>query len=262
MLDTMKVDGYMQALHAKVQGTWNLHDLLPQDLDFFVMLSSISGIIGNVSQANYAAANTFLDAMAEYRNCRGMAATTLDLGVITGVGHLAENRELAESMARQGFHATDKAQLLLLMRQAVLNPHRQCGRNQIVSGLGAWSNVSIPALSRPMFSHFRRITKSESERQQESEDDDLPSLKSLGLKEATERICSAIQSRLSDLCMIPVEDIHAYKGLTDYGIDSLVAVELRNWIFRRFNCTLPILELMSTKTIDKLSASIAERVLS
>ncbi|THW31619.1 polyketide synthase [Aureobasidium pullulans] len=262
MLETMTLNGYTQGLHAKVQGTWNLHELLPQDLDFFVMLSSISGVIGNISQANYAAANTFLDAMAEYRNLRGMAATTLDLGVITGVGHLAENRDLAESMARQGFHATNKAQLLSLMRQAVLHPRRQRGQNQIVSGLGAWSNDSIPAFSRQMFSHFRRITKSESERQQEPEDDGLPNLKTLGLKEATERICNAVQSRLSDLCMIPVEDIHAYKGLTDYGIDSLVAIELRNWIFRRFNCTLPILELMSTKPIDKLSASIAERVLS
>lgn len=61
---------YQDALSCKVQGSWNLHNMaieLRQDLDFFIILSSISGIHGNKGQANYASANSFLDAFASYR---------------------------------------------------------------------------------------------------------------------------------------------------------------------------------------------------
>jgi hypothetical protein len=74
-------------------GTWNLHELLPTDLDFFVVLSSIAGIIGSVSQANYAAGNTFQDALVHYRQKKGLAAQSLDLGLMTGIGYVEEHQD-------------------------------------------------------------------------------------------------------------------------------------------------------------------------
>jgi hypothetical protein len=78
---------------ATCTGTWNLHELLPTDLDFFVVLSSLAGIIGSVSQANYAAGNTFQDALAHYRQKKGLAAQSLDLGVMMGIGYVEEHRD-------------------------------------------------------------------------------------------------------------------------------------------------------------------------
>ncbi len=72
-------------------GTWNLHELLPKDLDFFIVLSSLAGIIGSVSQGNYAAGNTFQDALVHYRRSKGLAAQSLDIGVMTGIGYVEEH---------------------------------------------------------------------------------------------------------------------------------------------------------------------------
>lgn len=77
--------------NTSLSGTWNLHELLPQDLEFFVVLSSLAGIIGSVSQSNYAAGNTFLDALVHYRRQKGMSAHSLDIGVMTGIGYVEEH---------------------------------------------------------------------------------------------------------------------------------------------------------------------------
>lgn len=94
----MTVDDFHTSIHAKVQGTWNLHhaslEVLKQPLDFFTMLSSISGVVGREGQANYAAANTFLDAFASYRQSQGLRANAVDLGMIVDVGYIAEDESL------------------------------------------------------------------------------------------------------------------------------------------------------------------------
>lgn len=82
------------------------------------MLSSVSGIIGNVSLANYAAGNTFLDAFASYRSLQGLPATTLDLGVISRIGFVAENEELTKGIRRRGFETTNEAKLMTLIQVA------------------------------------------------------------------------------------------------------------------------------------------------
>ncbi|KAL4958981.1 KR domain-containing protein [Aspergillus stella-maris] len=89
-----------KALRAKVQTTQNLHNQLPSNLDFFILLSSLAGIVGSVSQSNYAAGNTFQDAFAAYRQSIGQRATSLDLGYMTDVGIVAETRKYA-SRAQQ-----------------------------------------------------------------------------------------------------------------------------------------------------------------
>lgn len=81
------------AVDSKVKSTWNLHTLLPQQLDFFIMLSSLAGIIGTLGQSNYGAGNTFQDCMARYRTANGLKATALDLGWIGDVGIIAENQD-------------------------------------------------------------------------------------------------------------------------------------------------------------------------
>lgn len=78
----MTREGYVTAINPKVQGSWNLHEIFPStQLDFFIMLSSLVGVAGNVSQANYSAGGSFQDALARYRNARGLPAVTLDLGI-------------------------------------------------------------------------------------------------------------------------------------------------------------------------------------
>ena len=78
------------AIDPKIKRSWNLHKSLSRDLDFFILLSSFNGIMGSMGQSNYAAGNTYQDALAHYRVSQGEKAVALDLGRIKSVGYAAE----------------------------------------------------------------------------------------------------------------------------------------------------------------------------
>ena len=90
------MDKWLGATQPKIKGTWNLHSCMPHDLDFFIILSSMSGIIGNTAQANYCAGNTYEDALAHYRHKQGLAATTLNVGLVTDASHFNESSTIED----------------------------------------------------------------------------------------------------------------------------------------------------------------------
>ena len=106
-------DDWRTVVDPKIQGTWNLHHALkhkPQT--FFVLFSSISGIVGTRGQAAYAAANTFLDSFVSYRHRLGLPASALDIGMMTGIGYLAENTSLQDLLKAQDNHALSETDLI------------------------------------------------------------------------------------------------------------------------------------------------------
>lgn len=90
----MTLEDWNAAIGPKVTGTWNLHTVLEHSLDFFVVFGSISATCGNAGQANYAAANSFLDAFVQYRRSKGLPASVLDLGFVGDVGVVSQDPKL------------------------------------------------------------------------------------------------------------------------------------------------------------------------
>lgn len=156
LLDKMSADDWNTSVKPKVQGTINLYDCLPKDLDFFIMLSSVSGITGNASQGNNAAASTFMDAFAEHRRSLGLRGTSLDLGVIRRVGHVAEDVELTKAMERQGLDETTEKDLVALIQSAILG---RISSSQVVTGLGTYkpATASGSVSNSPLFSEYRNM---------------------------------------------------------------------------------------------------------
>lgn len=261
MYEKMTLDDYRAVIRPKVHGTWNLHNFLPKDMDFFVMESSVSGIVGNTAQAAYAAGNTFLDAFASYRNSLGLPATTIDLGAISGVGYLARNDELKKAMERQGFAFTDEKNLMRLIQFAIQNPRREDNLAHTITGLGTWQESnSLDALNTPMFSYFRRLASSGGSSDTSSVNTLRKLLKeSKTLDAASEAICGALIEKVASRSGLPVENVSTDKSMPDYGIDSLVAVELRNWIAKEMDSTVPILELLVSEPLTALATKIAKR---
>ena len=259
----MTLENYQNVLAPKLTGTWNLHRNLPRDLDFFVMLSSISGVIGNATQAAYAAGSTFMDSLATYRNALGLHAVSLDLGTITDVGYLAENRDLAEKMARQGFQGTGTSTLMSLIEAAILQPRDGSGISQIVTGMGQWKQgESLGNFDAPLFSHFRHRFRLKSDRRISDTSigilrEELKSAKSLD--EATGLICDIVRERIAAHLSIAGESINPADGISEYGVDSHVAIELRNWISKTMDSTISILDILSSGSLLELAGKIASK---
>ena len=260
----MSLEDYNAVTRPKVQGTWNLHNHLPKDMDFFLMLSSVSGIVGNATQAAYAAGSTFMDAFATWRNSLGLPAVTIDLGVILGVGYLANNKELTHAMERQGFEGTNEKLLMALINSAIRDPCRRGPLAQTVTGLGTWKEGdSLSSLDLPLFSHFRRRALKGADGASLGGDpsgrvrDVLRKVKTLN--EAAEIICTALMEKIASRSSISVDNVSSARPISDYGIDSLVAVEMRNWITKEMGSTVPILELLANNSLLQLSMKIAQR---
>ncbi|KAK6826286.1 hypothetical protein RU639_005388 [Aspergillus parasiticus] len=261
-IERMTLADYTTVLGPKYHGTWNLHRYLPTNLNWFIMLSSISGIIGNATQAAYAAGSTFMDSFATYRNSLGLPAVSLDLGVITEVGYLAENKELASKMEQQGFQGTDTKTLMTLIEVAITSYQKDRMTSQIITGLGQWkAGRSLPNFDAPLFSHFRRLHLDTSVSPQTEIPDtlrqDLQATKTY--EDATAVIYTALSARVATHLSIPVDSINPTGPITEYGIDSHVAVELRNWISKHIEGTVPILEILASSSLMELAGKIADR---
>ncbi|OQE83792.1 hypothetical protein PENNAL_c0030G06593 [Penicillium nalgiovense] len=260
MLDKMSLEDYLAVLRPKMHGTWNLHVHLPMDLDFFLMESSVSGIIGNTAQASYAAANTFLDAFSRYRRSRGQPATTIDLGAVSGVGYIAQNEELKQAMQRQGFDFTDETSLMHFLEFAIANSTREPHLAHIIIGLGAYHpDTSLPALSTPMFSRYRMLSSCAT-KISNSNDTLRQALKqSKTLNSAADVVLAALVDHIVSHTGVPIENVSTSQSLQDYGIDSLAAVEFRNWLSKEMESVVPIFELLAAESLAVLASKIAGR---
>lgn len=259
----MSLQDYNDVMRPKIDGIWNLHNRLPKsDLDFFIMLSSLVGRIGDPSQAAYAAASVFQDAFADYRNRQGLPAVTLDLGKVVDIGIVAEN--FAARRALMGVWSRDLRQdeVMGMIKSAITTPLRTHGSGSRIIGLKAWSPKADPVFQAPIFSHFRRAAIGRSPMSDLQGSTVPPIRKALrqakSLKDATDKICDELRSKLSSLLMIPVEDVRPSKSMSEHGMDSLVAVEMRNWILRELDSAIPILELMANVSLSQLSAHVAK----
>jgi acyl transferase domain-containing protein/acyl carrier protein len=109
---------FYRVVEPKAYGAWNLHrHTRSRQLDHFVLFSSLASIVGNIGQANYAAANAFLDGLAGYRRALGLPGLTVNWGPIAEVGFVARNPEVARQLERMGFIGYRPSEALALLEE-------------------------------------------------------------------------------------------------------------------------------------------------
>jgi hypothetical protein len=264
----MTFEEWQQSLAPKVQGTWNLHNfLLDQELDFFILLSSLAGVVGNASQAGYCAASTFQDAFAEYRNSLGLPAVSLDLGMVNDVGYVSEREVTKSHLESLGFRGISEQELMSMLHYAICNSVIEKQPGQIITKFGtADPNKITPGSEYNRFSYSNKSNIARHSRQSTEDETALTALRvhdtllsTKSFDEAVRQICSALVAKLGLLVMAPIEEILPTNSLAHYGMDSLVAVEMRNWLGRELEVTVPILELLANQSIVQLSEKLAKR---
>lgn len=275
IIEHMAFTQWQRALAPKLYGTRNIVEALGDEVDFMVVLSSLCGVWGNPSQANYAAGNAYQDAVARNRSSRGRPAVTIDLGAVESVGYVAnaQDVDVGERLLRNSGHRSlTEAEALGLVDYAIRRPRRAAARvSQIASGM---SGAGAYALRDPRFSIMVRQAASDARRAGAggpgggggggagaasgpvSMHEHI--LTAGSPTEAAGCVQSALVARLSDMFAIPETDIDPRKPLAHFGVDSLVAVELRNWIVPNARVEMTIFELLKSPSLSELAAKVVK----
>ncbi|KAJ5822474.1 hypothetical protein N7447_004814 [Penicillium robsamsonii] len=265
VFESMTHEDYLAALNPKVQGTFNLHTLLPTDLRFFILLSSISGFGGNAGQANYAAGGSYQDALARHRASLGLPAVSIDLGMVSSVGVVAGTQHVADHLEKLGLRAISEHEVWALIESAIRHPIRTPETCHVVTGLPGGFVRSDSAVCWNRDARFAVLE------QKDSSASGLASTSNpgAGLKEqlsaatttaeATTVIQSALITKLAEMFSHSQEEIDPSLPLAQFGVDSLVAVELRNWSVATVQADCSIFDVMHAASVTGLAAKMAEK---
>ena len=277
---------WTEACAPKVQGTWNLHNASISeglDLEFFVLMSSLSGTIGNPGQANYASANTFLDAFAQYRNNNGLPASSIDLGAVKDIGYVSENSALMQKMEASGFKGLKEQEVLDALSVAMTpkakrnfqpsNPGSEfVDHSTFVLGLVPTMPLTSPS-NRAVWKTDRRMAVYHNT----SSIDTDPAASTASLKiyiasakadmsilesgDAASFFATEIGKKLFQLLMQPEEELNTSLSLADLGLDSLVGTELAAWWKQMFGFKTSVLEMLGKGTLESLGQHAADGLL-
>ncbi|KAF2139471.1 uncharacterized protein K452DRAFT_232273 [Aplosporella prunicola CBS 121167] len=268
ILEQMTLANFQTAIRPKVHGTWNLHKQFaqPNSLDFFVILSSIVGVAGNASQSNYAAAGAYQDALARWRVSQGLPGVAIDLGAVKAIGVAAETAGVLGRLQRTGHMPLSEEQVLGVLGSAVLAPYEA----QVVVGLNSgpgkhWDSNGEAQLGRD--ARYSGLAQRKTEGGQASGAAGGPDAGTLASKiaaagsldEATGAVGAAIAAKLADIFLLPVEEIELAHRPAHYGIDSLVAVELRNMLVQQAAAEVSIFGIIQSASLTALAADVAAK---
>ncbi|KAL4925328.1 type I polyketide synthase [Aspergillus undulatus] len=274
ILERMTINDYEAALNPKVKASWNLHTQLRNaDLDFFIFLSSMSGVGGVPSQSNYSAGNAYEDALAHWRVSQGLPAVAIDLGPVKGIGYVAENAAVSDRLTRLGLYPVTEEQVLRVLESAILSPFDR----QIAVGLNQgpgphWDPDAALSIGRD--ARFKALRY----RQNPAVHTDGPNgragagagvgvstslaaqLSAAASKQEAEKVViDAITTKLAAIFMIPTAHIEPSRHLSVYGLDSLGAVELRNMLSLQLAAEVSIFSIMQSESLAALASEVARK---
>ncbi len=221
-----------KSMNAKVLGAWNLHHLTCHlDLDFFVLYSSVTSLLGPAGQAAYSAANSTLDAMAEYLRHKGVPAVAINWGAVSDYGHVADHPDLSTAVGNQfGIDALSASELLSTLNGVLGGPQAS---HFVVSG-----GQSITGDQFSSVDDYSASITSQSKQESTGDSDHIDSLQEL------------ILNCVSKVLDFPKTEIELDEPLVNLGIDSLLAVELSHLL--RSNCRI---DISAASLLDQVSVN-------
>lgn len=233
---------FEKVLLPKVQGAWHLHRLTGGlSLDFFLLFSSAASLLGARGQANYAAANAFLDGLACHRRSRGLPGLALNWGAWAEVGMAARSGVLAK-LPQSGEEAIPVQKGLELLGKLLREPAAQIGILPI-----QWARfLEQHGGGRPFFERVLNPGRKSASTHASKKAGNTAELLSVLAQAAAQDRPGLLDTHLRtvlaqligmDLERLPVDDDTGFIAL---GLDSLTSIELRNTLQRSLGCSLPV----------------------
>lgn len=288
----MTKEKWLKSIDPKIRGTWNIHNALKgkeSNLDFFILTSSISGSVGTATECNYCSANAFLDAFARYRRSLGLRAVSIGLGMISEVGYLHEHPEIEALLLRKRLHAITESEFLQMMDITLTedspadepygSSHLMEGH--ILTGLEAQSLQDIRSKGFEGGSHILDDPRTSIMARVLSQDDngdasnsvefnhgshklpkpvaDALAAKEIHIDTLTGALESFVAEKIKNLLLLPEDQLRPATPLSKFGLDSMLAAEFRQFIYRVFKIDVPFMMLLAkTTSVTSLAKDIAE----
>lgn len=266
MFGGMGYKDFVSVLKPKVHGTNNLFDALSNiELDFFIMLLSNTGLVGSRGQANYVAGSVFQDAFACHWARQGYPAVSIDFGGITGAGHVADNPSAVKFLEEQGLAILQLDYGLEVLGQVVGAIHVGTNPRQISVGLqiNHQPKAGVPFSSDPKFCYLQDRLRGESITTAQSQGKQSLSISLSGANTVADMqtlVCDATIVRFATILGKDAKDICPSKAPSTYGADSLIAVDLQNWLYAELQAEVQSPEILSSPSFISLSMKVISRL--
>ncbi|KAM7191829.1 Compactin diketide synthase mokB [Rhypophila sp. PSN 637] len=290
--ENMSLEDFHASLAPKINVTRNMDELLPNSdqLDFFISLSSIAGVVGSRGQGNYNAGNAFQDALARRRRARGQNGHSICLGLIQDIGFAADqgvieqHRYLDKGAAifmtsQDVIKAIETAISLSASHQSETGEYAGVNGAEIILGLATGGLMKAQGHEEPYWAHESRFAAAR------IYDTQLLSANNMNGKsggkngkagnsgeeiraalaaartsdEAAAVALTALVRKLARAMMMDEGDLDPENPANSYGIDSLVAVEIRAWVFKELRSEVSVFEILSNASLSSLAAMVAQR---
>ncbi|KAK9794411.1 hypothetical protein SCARD494_05481 [Seiridium cardinale] len=284
LFTSMTSEAWHGTVQPKRTGTWNLHHALEgHDLDFFFMTSSMSGSVGTATESNYCAANSFLDAFARWRRSQGKPAVSVGLGMISEVGYLHENPDIEALLLRRGIQPLNEDEFLQVVDMALSGTgdagpgaHQNLEESHILTGFedfgirklmskgfevdfSVGEDSRLALLSTSVAAIKEEVTRAQSASKLGFNGTGPPWLEGLPLKvtksfvavadapSLEEAVARLVKKRLSNLILLPIDQIDTDAPFSQYGMDSMISSEFRTWFWNAFQVDVPSVDLMNPR---------------
>ncbi|KYG03732.1 hypothetical protein BE21_50160 [Sorangium cellulosum] len=246
---------FRKVMAPKVQGALHLHALTREaPLSFFVLYASGVGLLGSPGQGNYAAANTFLDALAHHRRAQGLPALSVDWGLFAEVGLAAAQADRGARLVSRGMRSLTPGEGLSALARLLESDRAQVGVMPLDPRL--WVELYPAAASSRMLSYL--VTARRASAGRPAGDRDL--LGRLAAAEPGARsglLEPLLRAQISQVLRLPEGKIEVDAPLTSLGMNSLMGLELRNRIEAMLGITVPATLLWTYPTVAALSGHLA-----
>ena len=263
-------DSFQRVMAPKVLGTWHLHTLTEHErLDFFVLFSSGASLMGGAGQANYTAANAFMDSFAYYRKRQGLPALSINWGPWSE-GGMATEQQAKMNLIGEGTIAPQEG--IEILAHLLLDAPPQVG----VVPITDWSEFlkqypKVPA----MFESFTPRHNALDHTGQRSgppkttvttrnkSDSLLERLTDLSANQARQLLQKEVQQQITHILGLRLSQrLDVKQGLFDVGLDSLMAIELRSRLQSVVGKPLSATLVFDHPSVEKIAEYLAEEVLS
>jgi NADPH:quinone reductase-like Zn-dependent oxidoreductase/thioesterase domain-containing protein/acyl carrier protein len=259
IITEMTLDQLDRAMAPKVQGAWNLHEATRNaPLDFFVLFSSVASVLGSPGQANYAAGNSYLDALAHARRAQGLPAIAINWGPWAGSG-MATAAGRDTNVKSKGMGLIEPEVGLELLGRLM-----KSDAAQVTVMDAAWSDMLRMLGSRrpALLNAIAEEVKDSGGETSTGRVDHAFRQQLLDADDATRKtlVQEYIRQELARIIGVDPSGLETDQPLSTFGLDSLLALELKNNLEGRLDFTLPMAKLMEGPSIASLAEVTAQLV--